>query len=70
MCHLGRGSVGKELVAGQVVLLLHGAAEDLLHAAGDHRHRCDGRAKDVVLHLQIRDGPVTQRKAFRALDTL
>ena len=61
--YLGRGSVGEQLVAGQVVLLLHGAAEDLLHAAGDHRDRCYRRAQHVLLHLQIRDGPVTQQGA-------
>ena len=59
------GGVGKQLVAGQVVLLLHGATEDLLHAAGHHRHRGYGCAQNVVLHLQISDGPASHIVASR-----
>lgn len=49
-------------MAGQVVLLLHGAAEDLLHAAGHHRHRGYDRAQHIVLHFQVCDGPASARK--------
>jgi hypothetical protein len=44
-------------MAGQAVLLLHGAAEDLLHAAADHRQRRHRHAHHVVLHLQVRHRP-------------
>jgi len=41
--------VGEQLVAGQAVLLLHGAAEDLLHAAGQHRQAGHQHARQVAL---------------------
>lgn len=55
----GRG-VGQQLVAGQLVLLLHGAAEDLLHAAADHGHRRHDEPQQVVPHRKVGHRPVKQ----------
>ena len=59
--HLCGRSVGQQLVAGQLVLLLHRAAEDLLHAAGDHRQASDNQAQHVVPHLQVRHCPADNK---------
>lgn len=44
-------------MAGQVVLLLHGAAEDLLHATGHHRNPRHYQARNIVLHLNVSHCP-------------
>ena len=40
-------------MAGQLVLLLHGATEDLLHAAADHGHCRHDEPQQVVPHREI-----------------
>lgn len=64
--HLGRGCVGEELMAGEAMLLLHGAAENLLHAARYHRQPCHYQPQHVVLHLQVCHRPA----ACQAQDNL
>jgi len=56
-------------VAGQAVLLLHGAAEDLLHAAGQHRQAGHQHARQVALaarHVRHRPAPPAAPRLRRA----
>lgn len=61
--HLHRGSVGQQLIGGEAVLLLHGPAEDLLHAAGQHRQPCNSHAQHIPLHAEVCDGPAPGHEA-------
>jgi len=56
--HLGRCSVGEELVRAELVLLLHGSAEYLLHTGGNHTHSRHNHAQSIISHGQIAHGPV------------
>ena len=51
--HLRGRRVGQQLVRRQLVLLLHGAHEDLLQAGGHHRHRRDQHAAQADVQLQV-----------------
>ena len=51
--HLCGGGCSKQVRAGDVVLLLHRAAENLLHAAADNCHHGNRDAQGMAPHLLI-----------------
>ena len=55
--YLGRGSLAQELVGAEAVLLLHGAAQDLLHAAGHHRQGGHPQPQQVAVQRGVRHRP-------------